>query len=305
MLSCPALLSLLLVLLQVDPRLLSETWHAEEHWADTHDKPLLISHGDDGEGGGVSTFHWDSAGRIKFDRTDGAPVVWMGYRLLTLAVDADVEQIDHNFTDLALALAVRPGIEGLTLSAGWGTANDGLFGDRSTYYGTGTIDYRVEPGLHAGLSYDGNRTLLPQIPLPYLSWEAAPGPDLKLTLGTLESSAVWTPWSFVSISARWGWPTDGSLHAELLLHPKFRFYVEAARRIDGFHQRDHERTRTFYQLHTAEAGLRWIASWVDISLGGGLAFGQRYFEGSDLRDREELAEPESRPFVALTIQGTF
>lgn len=299
------MLFLLLVLLQVDPRIVSESWRAEQHWADTFDKPLIVSHGDDGEGGGVSTFHWDSNGRIKFDRKDGDPSVWMGYRLLTLAVDADVEQIDHNFTDLSLALAVRPGIQGLTFSAGWGTANDGLFGDRSTYYGTGMIDYRLDVGFHIGVSYDGNRTLLPQIPLPYVSWAAAPSPDLKFTLGTLESALAWTPLSFVAVSARWGWPTDGSLHAELLLHSKFRIYVEAARRIDGFHQRDHDRTRTFYQLHTAEAGLRWITSLADVSLGGGWAFGQRYFEGSDLRDREELAEPEPRPFVALTIQGTF
>lgn len=302
MLDCPALLSLLVILLQVDPRLISESWHAENHWADTHDKPLIIFSRDDGEEGTVSTFHWDSNGRIKLHRTNGDPAAWMGYRLLTLSVHSDIERLDHELTDLALALAVRPGLEGLTLSAGWGTANDGLFGDSSTYYGTGTIDYRIDAGLRAGLSYDGNRTLLPQVPLPYISWEAASSQDLTITLGTLESTLIWSPGSF-SISARWGWPTDGSLRAELKLPSQFRLYAEAARRVDAFHQRDRDHTRTFYQLHTTEAGLRWITSWADLSLGAGWAFGQRYFEGVDMRDREELAEPEDGPFVALTIEG--
>jgi hypothetical protein len=286
------LILLVSLVLQVDPRLASKSWPPEDHWADTLDKPLFIFEGDDG-----SVFHWDSSGRIKVPRDERDPDVWAGYRLLTISVDSDLESLDREFTDLALAGAWAVG--DFSFAAGVGTVNDGLFSDPDTLYGLGFAEYR-KGALRGGVSYDGNRSYLPGYPLPYVSWIPEFGNGLRLSLGTLESTA-----SGFTASARWAWPTDGSIRMEQVLGRGFRAYGELLRRIDGFHERGHEETRLFYQFHTAEAGLRWAGSWLDLSLGGGCAFKQRWTEGTDLGNDRTVATPEDRPYVALTIQGTF
>jgi hypothetical protein len=294
----------LLVLLQVDPRLTAGSWKPDPYWADTQDKPIYIFRGDDGEGGKLSTFHWDSSGRIRFDRQDGDPAVWMGYRLLTIGSSADLERLDRDFTDLALAFAAAPGPRGLTFAAGAGTANDGLFADGSTWYGVGHLEQTFDDA-HVGISYDGNRSLWRGIPLPYASWTWSPDPTLRLTLGTLSSSLRWTALDGITVNARWDFPGNGMLRIERELGAGFSLFAEGGRRTDGFHERDRDLSRLFYTLNTAEVGIRWRASWLDLSLSGGWAFGQRWSEGTGLDNLERVAAPEDRPFVALFIQGTF
>ena len=82
-------------------------------------------------------------------------------------------------------------------------------------------------------------------------------------------------------------------------------FADASRRIDGFHLRHEERLRLFYEMNTAEVGFRWVTTWMDVSLSAGVAFGQRYFTGDDLRHRTPGGSIEDLPFIALTFPSTF
>ena len=294
--------------------LLRDPWKPEDHWSDTRDKPILFAPGrlDDG-GGDVAIFHWDSAGRIKFDRTDRQPDVWMGYRLLAISVRADLPAIDHTFYDTALAVAGRLGSLGgdwtLKAAAGMGTANDGSFRNADALYPVAAITASQAPGAPArwtfGLSHDGNETLLPALPVPVVACELEPDPAVRLRLGIPRTEVVVRPADGLAATIRWDYPVNALARLEQELGAGFRLFAEGNRRVDGFHMRESGSTRMFYELNAAEAGLRWVASWIDVSLSAGYAFEQTFFTGYDLRNRDTVGSPEDRPYVALTVQGTF
>jgi hypothetical protein len=104
---------------------------------------------------------------------------------------------------------------------------------------------------------------------------------------------------------QWEFPTNALARIEAELGAGFSLFAEASRRVDGFHLRHEERTRLFFEMNTAEVGVRWKSSWMDVSLSAGYAFGQRFFTGYDLRNRTSGASVEDLPFIALTFPSTF
>ena len=48
-----------------------------------------------------------------------------------------------------------------------------------------------------------------------------------------------------------------------------------------------------------------VDHWADLSISGGYAFEQAFYTGYDIRNRDAVGSPEDRPFIALTVQGTF
>ncbi len=76
---------------QVDEGLVTRRWKTDNFWAETYDKPILTSRGhleDTGED--IQIFHWYSEGRIKFDKEDLNPPVWIGYRAFTISFSTEV-----------------------------------------------------------------------------------------------------------------------------------------------------------------------------------------------------------------------
>jgi hypothetical protein len=299
---------------QVDVNVLREPWEPVDHWADTGDKPLWIATGRlDGTTDSVRIFHWDSYGRVKFDRDDNTPGAWLEYRLLAVAVSSDRPAIDHNFYDVALAGAGRLGSlgEGWTLSAsaGAGTANDGSFRNADALYAAAALVASQAPGTPArwslGLSYDGNGALLPAMPIPVVSCELELDPALRLQLGIPRTEIVARPTDDLVGTLRWDYPTSALARLEQGLGTGWSLFAEASRRVDGFHMRESGSTRMFYELNAAEAGVRWVTTWADLSISGGYAFEQAFYMGYDIRNRDAVGSPGDRPFIALTVEGTF
>jgi hypothetical protein len=299
---------------QVDVNLLRESWESVDHWADTGDKPLRIATGRlDGTTDSVRIFHWDSYGRVKFDRDDSTPGVWLEYRLLAVSVRSDLPAIDHTFYDIVLAGAGRVESlgDGWTLSAtaGMGTANDGSFRNTDALYATAAVVASQAPGAparwHLGLSYNGNGALLPAAPVPVIECELTPDPAIRLQLGIPRTELVARPADGLAATLRWDYPTNALARLEQDLGLGWSLFAEGSRRVDGFHMRESESTRMFYELNAAEAGVRWVTSWADVSLSAGYAFEQSFFTGYDLRNRDEVGSPVYRPFVALSVQGTY
>lgn len=299
---------------QVDTRLFKESWSPEPHWADTFDKPLYIFRGDlQDSSEDFAAFHWDSQGRIRFDRQDPAPPVWMGYKLLTIGMSSGLDVFDRDYCDIALAVAARLGsiAEGwnLSVSAGMGTANDGFFPNTAALYAAAGVELLHPLGPSSrwrlGLSLDGNRVLLPNVPLPYVAYENEEDAALRYSLGTLRTDLLWRPWAPLTLAVRWEYPVAGAAAVDFDLGAGFGLYTGVQRRYDGFHIRNEGETRLFYLLHTAEAGLRWKTPLGIFTFSGGYAFSQRFDTGYDLRDRKRLDAPEDRPMIALTVLGTF
>jgi hypothetical protein len=290
-------------------------WKTDTFWAETYDKPLLTTKGELEETGeSIRFFHWDSEGRIKFDRKELNPPVWIGYRAKTITISSEADPLDHTFSDVALAAAVDLGSLGedwsVTASAGAGTANDGRWDNRDALFPVATLEFThnrrgASPSWHFGLSLDGNRPLFQSIPLPYAMIEAKIDDKLDLLLGFPKTEVVLRPFAPMILTVQWAFPSQGSARLEADLGSGFSVFAEAARRIDAFHLRHEGRTRIFYTQNTAEVGFRWAGSWIDVSLSAGYAFGQRFFTGDDLRDRTRGTGVEDLPFIALTLPSTF
>jgi len=48
-----------------------------------------------------------------------------------------------------------------------------------------------------------------------------------------------------------------------------------------------------------------VDHWADLSISAGYAFEQAFYTGYDIRNRDAVGSPENRPYIALTVQGTF
>jgi hypothetical protein len=308
-LACPARIEA-----QVDESLVTRRWTTDNFWAETYDKPILTSRGHlEDAGEHIQIFHWYSEGRIKFDKQDLDPPAWIGYRAFTISIASEAALLHHTFADVALAVAVPLGSIGenwsVIASAGAGTANDGRWDNLHALFPAATLEFTGKIDgftlLHAGLTLDGNRGLFPAIPLPYVMVDAILDPSLKVVLGFPRNEIVARPFDPLIVALQWEFPSNASARIEAELGAGFSLFAEASRRVDGFHLRHEERTRLFFEMNTAEVGLRWRSSWMDVSLSAGYAFGQRFFTGYDLRSRTSVASLEDLPFIALTFPSTF
>ena len=298
---------------QVDESLLTRRWRADNFWAETYDKPLLTSQGRLEETDErIQLFHWDSEGRIKFHRKDLDPPVWIGYRAFTMSVSSDSDLLHHTFADVGLAVALRLGSIGddwtVHAAAGAGTANDGRWDNLHAIYPAATVDFSRPVGsgtLHLGLSLDGNRGILPSYPLPVAQWEAKLDDGVQLMLGFPKIEIIARPLSPLLLSFEYAFPANASARIEGDLGGGFSVFLEASRRVDGFHLRNEKNLRLFFSLNAAELGFRWASKTFDVSLSAGYAFGLRFFTGDDLSDRDRGVSVHNLPFIALTFPSTF
>lgn len=314
---------------QTGPSIVIKPWLEEPHWADTFDDILVFGKTETVEAGeDARVFYWDSRGRIKFDKADGDPAYGvLGYKVITLDNSSANDVVSGQLNDIALSTPVRLPelIEGwrIDLIGGAGTANDGHFDGRSSWYGIGALDASAPLGgsgrLHVGVEYDGNRALWPDLPLPYVAWCDAAGGRLRYTVGLPESALWWKPVGGFIIDLKYLFPAkaDAVAEYELFAGSAFlrgvRLFALYSRAVEGYFMAEPNRRRLdlgrerrfFHELDRVGAGVRLITTILDISLGVGYSFNHRFKTGWDLRELETYRELEDEWIVSLRMQGTF
>lgn len=301
---------------QTNPSILVMPWQDEPHWAETFDQPLILNGGHlKGEPGSIRIVHYDSFGRIKLDRENADPRFFLGYRILTIDVDSGVKRLPSGLTDIALVGGYRVGEIGddwkLSVLAGGGTANDNHFSNSDALYGIGAVnlskDLDERSRLDVGVSYHGNRSIFPDIPLPYASYTTRVSDELSLTLGLPVSSVQWRIAQPVSVEVRYAVPNSFTGRVSLHLSEDVSLFAEYDRKFDGFHRHNLSGDRRlFYEMNAVGAGVRFkLGNLADVSVGGGYAFDQSMKTGWDVRDLDTVAEPSDEPYLFLTVRGTF
>jgi hypothetical protein len=300
---------------QTSPSLLIEPWKDEPHWADTYDEPMFNpsghSKGDDRD---IDLVYYDSFGRVKLDRDDQKPGFWLGYRALTIGVGGDQPLLPGDLVDVSVAAAFQVTEHDQpwrwSLAVGAGTANDGHWSNSDALYGVATLNasHQIDErsALHIGLNYDGNRTFLPDWPLPYFVFEQRASEDFSYRLGLPSSGVAWKPWEYLTVSAGYSVPINLSVRISLDVAYDMSLFTEYGRTLDGFFLQDGGHTRLFYEMSRVSAGVRWIREpWIDLRVGVGYAFDQEFATGFDVRDLDTLVEPSDEMLVFFTVQGTF
>jgi len=256
----------------------------------------------------LSVVEW--SGRFREQRENFIPRV--GWDLTYLDVNTKDPSIpDKGLTDVSLAAGFELGtysgwLTGLTVGVGY--AGDTPFGEGDAWYGKATfvIGRELDPKTKLGfvLDYDGNRTYLPDIPLPGFAYIHEFDPHISYTLGVPLTSVTWKPYSPVSLEVTWTLLDRFDARLEYKLSPQWIAYGALEDRQEAFHIEGlpaHD--RLLFEQRRVELGVRW-QPWEHTSLhiAGGYAWGGDFSSGWDLRDSDHLADFSDEPYFRVGFE---
>ena len=200
------------------------------------------------------------------------------------------------------------------VAVGLGYAGGAPFGEGSGWYGKATAiafrQFSENDALVFVVDYDGNRTFLPDVPLPGVAYTKRVSPRLFYVVGIPLSSVTWKPFDKLSLEA--GWYPIESFHgaAGYEFAPHFSAfasldYHSSAFTLDGLAGDD----RLLFQHRRAEAGVRWAPrhrrETVALTAAVGYAWGQEFSIGFDSRNGDAVADISDEPYVRVGFEVKF
>lgn len=240
----------------------------------------------------------------------------IGFSINYLTVETDNDVLPESFTDVQLGagtgIAEFDGwVAGLTFGVGWAGASE--FGDSDAYFGAATllIGRQLDPNTSLGiaLDYNGNRTFMPDVPLPGVVWtREIPEEKLEISLGFPFAYGRWRPIDPLLLEVNFTFPDFVGARASYDLVEGVGLFASFAQRTDAWHSQDldNDVDRIFLEQTLAEVGARFsLRDEFVVLIAGGYAFGQEFRYGFDTRDTEEILEIDDGPFVRIEGQFSF
>ena len=218
--------------------------------------------------------------------------------------------------DSAMRGGWRPG---LVLGGGHSSSNP--YHDGHGWYALATAfaQTRLDDGavLMLGVSFDGNRSVLPDTPLPTFEYRRPVRRDpvtgepaeaeLGLTLGYPESRITYRPTRDLTLSA--GMDRLDVLTAEVRydLTDRLSLKVGYGGFYDMFHgDDDDEHRRLFFATQRLEAGTSYeLEPGKRFTVTAGYAFDQQIRRGYDARDTDEVVRFDDAPFARVAVELSF
>ena len=198
----------------------------------------------------------------------------------------------------------------VTGSAGY--AGNSPFDDGRAWYGTSNVivgrRFSDEKALLFALNYDGNRTFLPDVPVPALGFKNRLNDHFSYAFGLPVNSLTYTPVNGLQVDVGWSLldTFSGRVGYEFLKH--YTVYGEYTDRLSAFHETTmpNPDRRLFLQEHRVEAGFRWNPTkLIRLSAGGGWAFGQEFATGFDTRNLHPIRHLDDGPFAQIYLEIGF
>ena len=287
------------------------------------------------EGGSIGIDYYEVSGRVRPLLRDFRAKPRFGYDLTLINVSTtDPALPDANLVDSSVGLGIgifqggegagplKDVIAGVTLGVGY--AGVGAFGDGNAYYGLATlvVGRQFDNGDAFGLviDYDGNRTFLPDVPLPGFQYQKnLPGPlpgrdTLKLNVGFPFSGVIWGPTDRLTVTANYAIPDQFTGRVDYELFQNTGVFGEFANRREAFHwdALDNSSDRLLFVQRRVEAGVRYtfndnleqagVEPGLTAVLAGGYAFGQSFDVGFDSTDTDGVADPSDEPYVRVGLE---
>ncbi len=278
---------------------------------------IFQSTGEDDFGGDLGVNVYELSGRAREVREKSIPR--LGYDLTYLDIDSEIgvfgSLLPERVSDQSLAVGLAmPDLYGFRggFTVGVGYAGERPFGDANAWYGKGTIamgkklDENTDLGIF--LDYDGNRSYLPDVPLPGFAYRKRIDQRLILVAGIPLSTIEWTPnekWKFEVF-----WTLIDSFDARVTytVAPGFNVYANLDSRNHAFHLDELESSndRLLFEETRAEIGVQWEPRQdTRVIVAGGYAFGQEFSTGWDFRDTDEITQVSDEPYVRAGLEMRF
>ena len=239
----------------------------------------------------------------------------IGYDFTYLDLDTGLDALPKRLVDQSVAVGfpvaqVDDWIFGGSLGVGY--AGDGGFGDGDAWYGLASavafrqLDERT--GLAFFLDYDGNRTFLPDVPLPGFAYIKQLQDRLRMTVGAPISAVEWTPVDGLTIEVAYLLPDNVRVDVGYELLEDFVVFGRLRQQAEGFFvdglPENHD--RILFEQRRAEAGLRYEpTAGINVDVAVGYAWSGEFSEGFDARDTDEIADVSDEPYVRAGLELRF
>jgi hypothetical protein len=317
---------------QTGPELLIKPWPRDriieaDAQADFYNETNTNNPSNDGSGRAVlSLSEYDSEGRLRlFPRDEHVRAdPRFGYNVTYLHLNTNDPHLPKQLTDESLAMGtgiadINGWEAGITVGAGY--AGAGAFQDGNGLYGQFDllVGHDISPTSKLGivLDYNGNRSFMPDVPLPGLVYTKTIDPTLLLALGFPLASVTWTPNKAytldrqLTIDATYTIPDSFEVNADYAVIDstgpigKLGAFASFTNRLLPFHDNEEPvgRYRIFFEQNRAEIGVRWTPRpLISLTVAGGCAFDQRFHYGWDSQNYSELAKLGDSTYTRVSLE---
>lgn len=261
------------------------------------------------EGVRISSIESEARWRMSDDHEINPTI---GYALRRLSFASDSPLFPESLIDLSLGIAspiARLDTQWFVAgSAGIGYAGDDAFGDSAAWYGRGTAllgkEINKNELFYVTLSYDGNRTLYPDIPIPGFAYYRKFDQMFEMKVGFPNNLIEWRPRPDVEVTLHYSIPSTFELKLGYAPVEHWSAFVLFRDDTQAYHVEDYpSHDRLFYDDMRAEAGVQW-APWKQLKVIGavGYAFDQELHKGFDTRNDTSVARFSDEPYLRVALQ---
>lgn len=298
---------------QTDQKLLFADWKKDATFETTADALLFQRASMGGASPASSASEYTATGRVRLD-TSREINPSFGYDVYVLDTSDPMNRVPGRLTDASMAFATpiaKVDDWFLAFSVGAGYAGDKAFGNSDSWYGIGTFSAGTELSSHEQLllwiEYNGNHTLFPDVPIPFIAYANQVSESFSFVLGIPESDLEWHPTDRLTVKLEWDAPFTIDAGAELELSKGVTLLARFQDQTHAFHAEGLKRIdRIFYSERRAEAGIRLDPfEQFGLVFAAGYAFGREFQQGFDDRNLDRITRFGDTPYVRLGIDVKF
>ncbi len=235
-------------------------------------------------------------------------------------VDGLPVKLDGHLADQKFFFGARLGEwEEWTLDAGGGFGfsyqgiDDGIdsdhFVDAHGFYGVADViaSRRLDESssIRIILDYDGNRAILPDVPLPSITYSLRVDETFNVSIGLPYSVLVWKPDGYWSVEIEYVLPTSANVTVGYEIVEDVKLFAAYQNVLNAYKIND-DLGRRFFEQMRGELGLTWRACKAcSLTIAGGWAFQQDISLGWDARDLDRVAKLGDAPYGRVSLALTF
>lgn len=239
----------------------------------------------------------------------------IGWDFTFVDIDTDFPGLPGQLADQSVGAAIpvaRFGEWIVGASVGVGYAGPAPFGDGDAWYGKGTLSvfrlFNDTDALVFALDYDGNRTFLPDVPLPGVAYTRRVARDFFFVVGLPVTSFEWKPDDRLRLELVYTLVNAFDASVGYQFADGWTVYGNFESRNEAFFVDDLPANydRLLFQQRRAELGLRWEPRKdFGLSVAVGYAFGQEFSTGFDSRQTDEVADVSDEPYLRFGLDFKF
>ena len=264
-------------------------------------------------GTSVQVSELESQGRWRFGGEDEhGPAV--AYALNFLSLSQRKGLLPGQLTDISVGGAAplgRVGDWSFAASAALGYAGDRPFATGTAWYGRASVlvGRTLRPGtqLLLLLEYDGNRGIIPDVPLPAVEYRSKVSDAFQYVVGYPTTAIIWNPTDRLEVDLNWYVPDSFDATAEYTLGQHWSVFGAFGARDLPFHASTLAGNRRIFFTETRfEVGIRYrLNDAFNVVLASGYAIDRRFWRGYDEIDLERIAALPDQPYLRVGLSLSF